>query len=141
MRPDISGVQDYVYHLPPERIAGFPLPHRDESRLLVWKDLMISETIFRNISSLIPQNALVVFNDTRVVEARLLFQKPTGGEIEIFCLEPHEQYGDITSAMMQTRKGLVEMPGRRRIQMEIRAGIEKRHFAEQLPVKPNRNLH
>src|SRR4029079_15338644 len=66
----------------------------------------IEEDIYRNITDHIPSDALLVFNDTKVVEARLLFQKTTGGVIEIFCLEPHKQYPDITTAMMRHEKVL-----------------------------------
>lgn len=94
-------IADYTYHLPAEKIAAHPLAERDASRLLVYKDEKISGTTYRNIVTHLPAGALMVFNNTRVIEARLLFQKSTGGVIEIFCLEPHEQYADITTAMLQ----------------------------------------
>lgn len=97
-------IADYTYHLPAEKIATHPLAQRDASRLLVYRDEKISETIYRDIVSQLPQDSLIVFNNTRVIEARLLFQKSTGGVIEIFCLEPHEQYPDITTAMLQQQK-------------------------------------
>lgn len=98
-------IKDYTYSLPEERIAKYPLAERDASKLLFYQKEEITEDIYSNISRHIPENSLLVFNNTKVVEARLLFQKPTGGFIEIFCLEPHEQYPDITTAMLQ--KGIV----------------------------------
>ncbi len=102
--PKNISIRDYTYSLPDERIARYPLAERDTSRLLVYKDSKITDDIFRNIAAHIPEKSLLVFNNTKVVEARLLFQKPTGGVIEIFCLEPHEQYADISSAMLQKEK-------------------------------------
>jgi S-adenosylmethionine:tRNA ribosyltransferase-isomerase len=102
--PRTLSIKDFTYSLPEERIAKYPLAERDASKLLIYKNGNITEEIYRNIADHIPSDALLVFNDTKVVEARLLFQKPTGGVIEIFCLEPHEQYPDITTAMMQHEK-------------------------------------
>lgn len=102
--PRTLSIKDFTYSLPEEKIAKYPLAERDASKLLIYKEGKIAETIYRNIADHIPSDTLVVFNDTKVVEARLLFQKPTGGVIEIFCLEPHQQYSDITTAMMQHEK-------------------------------------
>lgn len=102
--PKNISIQDYTYQLPEERIARYPLEERDASKLLIYKNGQIAEDTYRNIASHIHEKTLLVFNNTKVVEARLLFQKPTGGTIEIFCLEPHEQYPDITSAMLQKGK-------------------------------------
>lgn len=102
--PKKISIKDYTYALPEHRIAAFPLAERDASKLLVYKSGTITEDRYKNIAAHIPEGSLLVFNNTKVVEARLLFQKPTGGVIEIFCLEPHEQYPDITNAMMQTGK-------------------------------------
>jgi S-adenosylmethionine:tRNA ribosyltransferase-isomerase len=99
--PRKLSIHDFTYSLPEERIAKYPLAERDASRLLIYKNGAISEDIYRNIASHIPANALMLFNNTKVVEARLLFQKETGGVIEIFCLEPGDEYADITSAMLQ----------------------------------------
>jgi S-adenosylmethionine:tRNA ribosyltransferase-isomerase len=99
-------IQDYTYSLPEERIAKYPLGERDASKLLIYKEGKISEDIYRNIIHHIPENSLLIFNNSKVIEARVLFQKPTGGVIEIFCLEPHEQYADITTAMLQKEKVL-----------------------------------
>jgi S-adenosylmethionine:tRNA ribosyltransferase-isomerase len=106
MHPKNLSIADFTYSLPENKIADYPLVERDASKLLVYKEGNITEDIYKNIASHIPGNSLLVFNDTKVVEARLLFQKPTGGVIEIFCLEPHEQYGDITTAMLQQGKVL-----------------------------------
>lgn len=99
--PQNLSIKDYTYSLPEERIAKYPLAERDASRLLVYNNGNITTDTYRSLSTYLPQNALLVFNNTKVVEARLLFQKPTGGAIEIFCLEPHSQYADITTAMSQ----------------------------------------
>lgn len=97
-------ILDYTYPLADDRIAAFPLPERDASKLLIYDNGQISTDAYRQLADHIPADSLLVFNNTKVVEARLLFQKSTGGVIEIFCLEPHEQYADITSAMLQTGK-------------------------------------
>lgn len=102
--PKDLSIEDFTYFLPEERIAKYPLAERDQSRLLIWKDGEIREDIYRRLARHIPEDSFLVFNNTRVVEARLLFRKPTGGIIEIFCLEPHEQYADISSAMLQKGK-------------------------------------
>jgi S-adenosylmethionine:tRNA ribosyltransferase-isomerase len=81
-------IEDYDYPLPESRIARHPLDQRDASKLLFDNSLEISIQQFRNIPSLIPSNSALVFNDTRVFHARLLFLKPSGALIEIFCLEP-----------------------------------------------------
>ena len=104
--PQNISIHDYTYSLPEERIAKYPLAERDASKLLIYKEGEIAEDNYKNITHHIPENSLLVFNNTKVVEARLLFQKPTGGVIEIFCLEPHEQYPDITTAMLQKEKVL-----------------------------------
>jgi len=83
-------IDDYDYDLPEERIAKYPLKERDHSKLLVWRDGEIKEDHFYNIASLLPDKALMVFNNTRVIQARLHFRKTTGALIEVFLLEPHE---------------------------------------------------
>lgn len=101
MHPKRLLIKDFLYDLPEEKIAKYPLPQRDESKLLVYKDGTITESIYYNLNDFIPENALLIFNNTKVVEARLLFQKSTGSNIEIFCLEPADIYADITTAMLQ----------------------------------------
>jgi len=104
--PRTLSIKDFTYSLPEERISKYPLKERDASKLLIYKEEKIEEDIYRNIADHIPSSSLLIFNDTKVVEARLLFQKTTGGVIEIFCLEPDEQYSDITTAMLQHEKVL-----------------------------------
>ncbi|HEU4858380.1 MAG TPA: S-adenosylmethionine:tRNA ribosyltransferase-isomerase [Chitinophagaceae bacterium] len=104
--PRTLSIKDFGYLLPEKRIAKYPLAERDASKLLIYKDRHITDDVYRNIADHIPNDSLLVFNDTKVVEARLLFQKKTGGIIEIFCLEPHQQYPDITTAMQQHKKVL-----------------------------------
>ena len=87
MEPKIK-IQDFAYNLPQERIAKYPLECRDASKLLIYNNGMIEENFFFTLSSHIPQNSLMVFNNTKVVPARLFFKKETGALIEIFCLEP-----------------------------------------------------
>ncbi len=82
-------IADYTYDLPQERIARYPLPRRDDSRLLVWDGRTIADRNFREFPSLADPDGIIVFNNTRVIRARLLFRKETGAAIELFCLEPH----------------------------------------------------
>ena len=87
MIPEIR-IEDYNYTLPDERIAKYPLSERDASKLLCYKNGTPSENRFSDIASFLPEGAMMVFNDTKVVPARLHFQRETGAHIEIFCLEP-----------------------------------------------------
>jgi len=97
-------IKDFTYHLPDEKIARFPLEDRDASRLLVFDQGDLREGHYRNIGKYLPQQTLLVFNETRVIHARLLFRKATGGRIEVFCLEPDERYPDVQTAMLQKGK-------------------------------------
>jgi S-adenosylmethionine:tRNA ribosyltransferase-isomerase len=106
MHPRDLKIEDYTYKLPDDQVAKYPLEGRDAARLLIYDGGDITEDTYRNIASHIPANALMVFNQTRVVHARLVFTKETGGRIEVFCLEPANQYYDIQTAMLQ--KGSVE---------------------------------
>lgn len=81
-------INDYNYPLPEERIAKFPLPVRDQSKLLVYRKGEISETIFTSLPNYLDAGSLMIFNNTKVIQARLHFRKETGALIEIFCLEP-----------------------------------------------------
>ncbi len=99
--PKDLSILDFTYELPDEKIARYPLAERDQSKLLVYRDQQITSSVYFNLPSLLPANSLLVFNNTKVVEARLYFKKDTGGTIEIFCLEPDDRYPDITSAMLQ----------------------------------------
>lgn len=87
MIPDIR-IEDYNYPLQDEKIAKYPLAERDSSKLLYYKDGNVREYVFRQLPTLLPDNAIMVFNDTKVVPARLHFTRPTGARIEIFCLQP-----------------------------------------------------
>ena len=87
MIPEIK-IEDYNYPLPDERIAKYPLQRRDASKLLHYTGGTVNERCFTDISQIIPEGSLMVFNDTKVVPARLHFQRETGAHIEIFCLEP-----------------------------------------------------
>lgn len=99
--PDIN-IVDFDYPLPSERIAQYPLENRDASKLLIFSDNTISEDIFSNLAHYIPAQSLVVFNDTKVVRARLIFSKKTGATIEIFCLDPVTPTQDVHDAFQQT---------------------------------------
>lgn len=99
-------INDFDYLLLDEKIAKHPLHERDKSKLLIYNKESIKEDIFLNIADHLPEDSLIIFNDTKVVEARLLFKKPSGTTIEIFCLEPEDMYGDITTAMLQHKKVL-----------------------------------
>lgn len=87
MIPHID-IQDYDYPLPEARIAKYPLPRRDASKLLYYEAGKVSEYVFSDLPSLLPKGSLLVFNDTKVVPARLFFRRDSGARIEIFCLEP-----------------------------------------------------
>jgi len=96
MIPEIH-IEDYNYALEDSRIAKYPLPERDSSKLLHYKDGKVSEYVFRELPSLLPADSLMIFNDTKVVPARLHFKRDTGAHIEIFCLEPVEPAEYVTA--------------------------------------------
>ena len=102
MQQKAISIADYSYELPPDSIAYYPMAERDASKLLVYQDGLISEAIYRNLADHLPPGAFLVFNNTKVVEARIVFQKPTGGQIEVFCLEPPAEYGGMAAALSQT---------------------------------------
>ncbi len=101
MHPGTLSIEPFDYLLPEDRIAYHPLPERDQSKLLIYKNGLIRDDIYRNLKDHIPTGSFLVFNNTRVVEARLLFQKVTGGMIEVFCLEPDSVYAGVSDAMSQ----------------------------------------
>jgi S-adenosylmethionine:tRNA ribosyltransferase-isomerase len=101
MNPKNLSINDFIYDLPDEKIAKYPLPKRDESKLLIYQNGIIKESLYKDVAAAIGANSLLIFNNTKVVAARLLFEKNTGSVIEIFCLEPSEIYADITTAMLQ----------------------------------------
>ncbi|MEO5890015.1 MAG: S-adenosylmethionine:tRNA ribosyltransferase-isomerase [Ferruginibacter sp.] len=104
MHPKDISILDYTYSLPDDRIAAFPLPERDHSKLLIYKNGLLQEDRYKNIPSYLPKNSLLVFNDTRVIQARILFQKSTGAFIEIFCLEPYEAINEYSTVMAKKEK-------------------------------------
>lgn len=102
MHPKDLAIEDFSYDLPAERIALYPAHPRDTSRLLIFNKGSITEDIYRHIDKHLPPDSTLVFNDTRVIKSRVLFQKPTGASIEIFCLEPFEKFRDYDSLFHQT---------------------------------------
>ena len=94
-------IADFDYDLPNERIAKYPLPQRDQSKLLHYHNGTIVEHRFFDLPTLIAPGSLMLFNDTKVIHARLLFQKPTGATIEIFCLEPWQTVAPESFAQRQ----------------------------------------
>lgn len=110
-RPTLA-IQDYDYDLPDQRIAYQPAMHRSDSKLLVWNQSIIAESTYASIADFIPSDSSLFFNNSKVIAARLLFEKENNTEdasiknssIEIFCLEPTEQYTPVVLAMEATRK-------------------------------------
>ncbi len=96
-------LDDFEYELSQSVIADFPLAERDLSKLLIYQNGNIKDDLFSHLSFYLPQRSTLILNNTRVIEARILFQKATGGVIEIFCLEPFDS-DNISSAMFQTQK-------------------------------------
>ena len=102
MHPKDISINDFTYHLPNEKIALHPLQQRDQSKLLIYKQGHIKEDIYKKIADHLPENSLLIFNNTKVIPARILFKKETGGTIEIFCLEPFEDNAEYTTVMSKT---------------------------------------
>ena len=88
--PQSIAIADFDYPLPNDRIAKFPLERRDQSKLLVYRGGNIEESRFDHVPELLPPDTLLIFNNTKVIHARLFFRKPTGSTIEVFCLEPFQ---------------------------------------------------
>ena len=99
MNPANISIEEYSYFLPEEKIALFPLALRDASKLLIYKDGNIAESVFASIDSFIPEHTLMVFNNTKVINARIRFKNLTGASIEIFCLEPQGTITEYSSIM------------------------------------------
>lgn len=97
--PKNISILDYTYELPDNRIALHPLPERDASKLLIYQDDQISESTYRHIAEYISAQSTLVFNNTRVINARLHFNKATGGHVEIFCLEPAGELPEYQTVM------------------------------------------
>ena len=117
-------INDYDYPLPDERIAKFPLSERDSSELLVYRGGEIIERHFSDIPEMLPEGSLLVFNNTKVVRARLVMHKPSGARVEVFCLEPHApadyehafsvkgecEWSCIVGNLKKWKEGAVEIP-------------------------------
>jgi S-adenosylmethionine:tRNA ribosyltransferase-isomerase len=100
--PEDIYMDEFAYDLPTHQIAEFPLEERHASRLLLYDNGKIEEGVFKNLARHLPSDAALFLNNTRVIEARIFFQKPTGGVIEIFCLEPFGSFGTTEEAMLAT---------------------------------------
>ena len=94
-------IKDFDYNLAEGKIAKYPLQNRDESKLLIYKEGVLKQSIYKYLSHYLPEKSLLIFNNSKVVEVRLLFTKATGSIIELFCLEPADDYNDITTAMLK----------------------------------------
>ncbi|MEO8763913.1 MAG: S-adenosylmethionine:tRNA ribosyltransferase-isomerase [Ginsengibacter sp.] len=105
MHPKYLSIHDFDYYLPQEKIAGFPLEERDQSKLLIYKNGSITEDIYLHLANHLPVKTFLVFNDTKVIKARLLFKTPSGGVVEIFCLGPHEAVNDY-AVVLQKKKSV-----------------------------------
>jgi len=100
--PKNININQFDYSLPDDRIAKYPLEKRDESKLLVYNEGIIKSAIYKDLAGFLPSNAHLVFNNTKVIQARMFFKKPTGATIEIFCLEPSDV--EIVTAMSATER-------------------------------------
>jgi S-adenosylmethionine:tRNA ribosyltransferase-isomerase len=103
MHPKQVKIKDYDYDLPAGRIAKYPLSERDSSKLLVYKKGEIAEETYKELDQYIPEKSLLIFNNTKVIFARLNFKNSTGAKIEVFCLEPAEKNAEQASAMSQEK--------------------------------------
>ena len=101
MRNSLS-ILEFNYDLPDSSVAKYPLPERDQSKLLVWKKNEIADHRFSDLPGLLPEGSMLVFNNTRVIHARLNFTKSTGAKIEIFCLEPTSPHDYVLSFAQTT---------------------------------------
>lgn len=95
----MTSLEEYLYHLPESKIARYPLAERDLSKLLKYQEGKISHHIFRDVKGLVPKDSLLVFNNTKVIAARMFFNKPTGAKIEIFLTEPVLPHSDFQLAL------------------------------------------
>jgi S-adenosylmethionine:tRNA ribosyltransferase-isomerase len=103
MHPKDLSIKDFDYFLPLEKIAIFPLEERDQSKLLIYKNGTITKDIYLNLANHLPPKTFLVFNDTKVIKARILFTKSSGAVIEIFCLEPHQDVNDYAVVLQKKR--------------------------------------
>jgi S-adenosylmethionine:tRNA ribosyltransferase-isomerase len=105
MKPSIKlPIEDFDYHLPDQSIAYTPAGNRSDSKLLVWSKEIIAESTYNHIASFMPEKAALYFNNSKVIAARIHFQKANNSTIEIFCLEPSNNYQPISMAMQATQK-------------------------------------
>ncbi len=140
-------IGDFAYELPDEKIAKYPLVERDQSKLLVWKNGRIQDSQFRNLPEHLPVGSLLVFNNTRVIRARLHFQKETGAKIEIFCLDPYDPSdyqmsfqstkSCIWKCMIGNQKKWKGEPLKKTLTID---GAEIELFAEQIEPKKDKSL-
>ena len=124
MQERYININDFDYALPDERIAKFPLPQRDSSKLLVYRNGTLTERRFADIGDELPEDTLFVFNNTKVVRARLIMHKESGARVEVFCLEPHApadyerafaergecEWSCIVGNLKKWKEGAVEIP-------------------------------
>ncbi len=103
MHPKNLSIHDFDYFLPKEKIAVFPLDERDQSKLLIYKNGLITDDIYLHLARHLPPQTFLVFNDTKVIKARILFAKSSGAVIEIFCLEPYEDVIDYAVVLQKKR--------------------------------------
>lgn len=101
-----TNIEEFNYDLPEDRIARYPVSPRHSSKLLVYQQEKIVTDIYLNLPSYLPKDALLIMNNSRVIQARMNFQKKSGGMVEVFCLEHSEKYPDVQTAMQE--KGSVE---------------------------------
>lgn len=105
MKPAEINIKDYHYDLPQSQIASFPLAERDESKLLIYQNGELTQRIFKQLHEHLPPHSLLVFNNTKVIHARMLFQRETGAQIEVFCIEPLDHL-DYQLAFLSKKKCL-----------------------------------
>lgn len=140
-------IKQFDYDLPDERIAKFPLPERSASKLLVWRNGAIEEKHFADIGDVLPAGQLLVFNNTKVIRARIIMHKPSGARIEVFCLEPHDPadyerafaakgvctWSCIVGNLKKWKEGAVEIRFEHEgVSCRLQARIEQRGAREQL---------
>jgi S-adenosylmethionine:tRNA ribosyltransferase-isomerase len=106
MHPKNLKIEDFTYHLPDKNIAYHPTNPRDSSKLLVYSKGQVTENVYKNLADLLPDNSVLVFNDTKVINSRIFFQRPTGSTIEVFCLEPYLKDLSFEECFLQKGKAL-----------------------------------
>ena len=116
-------ISEYSYPLPDDRIAKFPLPTRDQSKLLIYRRGEISEDVFTSLPEYLSQGSLMIFNNTKVIQARLHFRKETGALIEVFCLEPIQPNDYVLNFQQPEKKKIYnrEMEEKRSLKYQTKA--------------------